>query len=132
MRLEAYKKLAAVTSDAELAEVEAELIDRYGPLPQPVGNLVAVARLRVLARQAGVTEIAVQGANVRFAPVTLRESQQLRLQRLYPRSLYKDGTATMLVPKPMTARVGGTPLRDLAVLDWAGEVLRTIILDQIR
>ncbi|MEI2778738.1 MAG: transcription-repair coupling factor [Tetrasphaera sp.] len=132
LRLEAYKKLAAVTSDAELAEVEAELIDRYGPLPEPVSNLVAVARLRVLARRAGVTEMAVQASNVRFAPVSLRESQQLRLQRLYARSLYKDGVSTMLVPRPTTARVGGTPLRDLAVLDWAGDVLRTIILDEIR
>ncbi|MFN8097250.1 MAG: transcription-repair coupling factor [Dermatophilaceae bacterium] len=131
LRLEAYKKLAAVTSDSELAEVEAELIDRYGALPEPVSNLVAVARLRVLARQAGVSEIAVQGTVVRFAPVTLRESQVLRLQRLYPKSLYKEGVRNMLVPKPMTARVGGKPLRDLAVLDWAATVLRSVLLDPI-
>ena len=131
LRLEAYKKLAAVTSEAELAEVSAELVDRYGPLPEPVKNLVAVARLRILARQAGVAEIAVQGTNVRFAPVTLRESQQLRLQRLYPKSLYKDGVRTMLVPKPMTARVGGKPLRDLAVLAWASDLIRAVLLDEI-
>ncbi|MFN8029618.1 MAG: transcription-repair coupling factor [Dermatophilaceae bacterium] len=131
LRLEAYKKLAAVTSEAELAEVSAELVDRYGPLPEPVSNLVAVARLRILARQAGVAEIAVQGTNVRFAPVTLRDSQQLRLQRLYPKSLYKDGIRTMLVPKPMTARVGGKPLRDLAVLAWASDLIRAVLLDEI-
>ena len=56
---------------------------------------------------------------MRFAPVELRESQELRLTRLYPKSLYKAGVRTMLVPKPMTARVGGKPLRDLAVLAWA-------------
>jgi transcription-repair coupling factor (superfamily II helicase) len=131
LRLEAYRKLAAVTSDAELAEVQAELVDRYGALPEPVSNLVAVARLRVVARQAGVAEIAVQGQVVRFAPVTLRESQVLRLQRLYPKSLYKEGIRSMLVPKPMTARVGGKPLRDLAVLDWAATVLRSVLIDPI-
>ncbi|MCA0181049.1 MAG: transcription-repair coupling factor [Actinobacteria bacterium] len=131
LRLEAYKKLAQVVSEAELGEVEAELIDRYGPLPEPVSNLVAVARLRVLARQAGITEIAVQGNHVRFAPVDLRDSQELRLTRLYPKSLYKAGVRTMLVPKPMTARVGGKPLRDLAVLGWASDVIRAILLDQI-
>lgn len=120
-----------MTSDAELAEVQAELVDRYGALPEPVSNLVAVARLRVVARQAGVAEIAVQGQVVRFAPVTLRESQVLRLQRLYPKSLYKEGIRSMLVPKPMTARVGGKPLRDLAVLDWAATVLRSVLIDPI-
>lgn len=68
---------------------------------------------------------------VRFAPVTLRESQVLRLQRLYPKSLYKEGIRSMLVPKPMTARVGGKPLRDLAVLDWAATVLRSVLIDPI-
>ena len=38
-------------------------------------------------------------------PVQLRESQQLRLGRLYPRSSYKEGTQTVLVPKPTTARI---------------------------
>ncbi|MCB1300796.1 MAG: transcription-repair coupling factor, partial [Tetrasphaera sp.] len=131
LRLEAYKKLAQVVSEEELAEVEAELIDRYGPLPEPVSNLVAVARLRVLARRAGVSEIAVQGNHVRFAPVDLRESQELRLTRLYPKSLYKAGVRTMLVPKPMTARVGGKPLRDLAVLAWASDLIRAVLLDEI-
>lgn len=131
LRLEAYKKLAAVTSEVELAEVEAELVDRYGPIPEPVSNLIAVAQLRVVARRAGLTEIAVQGANVRFAPITLRESQELRLQRLYPRSLYKAGLRTMLVPKPMTARVGGKTLRDLAMLAWANDLIRAVALDEI-
>ena len=49
---------------------------------------------------------------MRFGPVELPESQQLRLQRLYPGTLVKDALRTMLVPKPMTARVGGQPLRD--------------------
>ena len=131
LRLEAYKKLAAVTSESELAEVQAELVDRYGALPEPVSNLVAVARLRVLARSLGVAEIAVQGNVVRFAPVTLRESQQLRLQRLYPKSLYKDGVRSILVPKPMTARVGGKPLRDLDMLDWAATVMRSVLAEQV-
>ena len=37
----------------------------------------------------------------------------------------------MLVPKPMTARVGGKPLRDLAVLAWASDLIRAVLLDEI-
>ena len=65
------------------------------------------------------------------APVRLRESQQLRLARVYPKSLYKEGTGTVLVPRPTTARIGGSPLRDQAVLDWAAELIRTVMLDDV-
>jgi transcription-repair coupling factor (superfamily II helicase) len=131
LRLEAYKKLAAVVDAHELADIEAELLDRYGPLPEPVRNLVEVARLRTVARRAGIADISVQGNFVRFGPVTLRESQQLRLQRVYPRSLVKEAVRTMLVPKPMTAPVAGRPLRDTAVLQWASDLITAVLLDNV-
>ena len=131
LRLEAYKKLASVVDEAALAEIEAELVDRYGTPPEPVRNLIEVARLRTVARQAGVADISVQGNFVRFGPVELPESAQLRLQRLYPKSLVKDAVRTILVPKPMTARVGGRPLRDTAVLQWASDLIRSVLLDSV-
>ncbi len=131
LRLEAYKKLASVADEVALADIEAELVDRYGAMPEAVRNLIEVARLRTVARAAGVAEISVQGNHVRFGPVELRESQVLRLQRLYPRSLVKGQVRTILVPKPMTAPVGGRPLRDTAVLGWAGDLLRAVLLDDI-
>ena len=62
-------------------------VDRYGAPPEPVENLLEVARFRVHARAAGLTDVTVQGNHVRFAPVELPESAQLRLQRLYPGTL---------------------------------------------
>ncbi|HET7304424.1 MAG TPA: transcription-repair coupling factor [Segeticoccus sp.] len=131
LRLEAYKKLATVEDEAGLDEIIAELRDRYGEPPEPVQHLFEVARLRTVARQAGVSDIGVQGNFVRFGPVELRESQQLRLQRLYPKSLVKDATRTVLVPKPTTARIGGRPLRDTAVLQWAAGLLHAVLLDDV-
>jgi transcription-repair coupling factor (superfamily II helicase) len=90
-----------------------------------------VARLRTVARQASVADISVQGNYVRFGPVDLPESAQLRLQRLYPKSLVKDALHTILVPKPMTARVGGQPLRDTAVLQWASDLIRSVLLGSV-
>ena len=58
--------------------VREELADRYGPLPTPVENLLAVASFRVRARQAGITEVTVQGSAVRFYPVDLPESATMR------------------------------------------------------
>ena len=131
LRLEAYKKLATVQDEAGLAEIEAELRDRYGAPPEPVRNLLEVAHLRTVARQADVGNISVQGSYVRFGPLQLPESQQLRLQRLYPGTLVKDAVRTILVPRPMTSRVAGQPLRDTAVLRWAGDLIRAVLLDSM-
>jgi len=134
LRLEAYKKLAAVVDESAVAEIEAELRDRYGAPPEPVQNLLEVARLRTVARSAGIGDIALQGNTVRFGPVDpekLRDSQRLRLARLYPGSLVKDALHTVLVPKPMTARVAGQPLRDQAMLRWATDLVKAVLLDNL-
>jgi len=131
LRLEAYKKLATVQDAAGLAEIEAELQDRFGTPPEPVRNLFEVARLRTVARKADVGNISVQGNFVRFGPLQLPESKQLRLQRLYPGSLVKEAVRTILVPRPMTARVAGQPMRDTAVLRWASDLIEVVLLDSV-
>ncbi len=131
LRLEAYRKLASVSDEPALADIEAELVDRYGEPPPIVRNLVEVARLRTVARAAGVADISVQGAFVRFGPVSLRESQQLRLKRLYPGAVVKEALGTVLVPMPRTAPIAGRPLRDLDILHWAAEVIRAVLMDNV-
>jgi transcription-repair coupling factor (superfamily II helicase) len=129
LRLEAYRKIASIVDEADADAVRDELADRYGPLPDEVENLLAVARFRAYLRAAGLTEVALQGGSVRFSPVSLRESQQLRLQRLYPRSIVKGPARTILVPRPTTAPVGGHPLRGRELLDWARELVDSVLID---
>src|SRR5690349_18194668 len=62
LRLEAYRRLAAASDPAGVDRVIEELIDRYGPLPEPAQRLVAVARLRLVCRGYGVTEVAATGS----------------------------------------------------------------------
>ena len=110
LRLEAYTRIAAIDSDDQIVAVRDELTDRYGTPPEPVENLLEVARLRSRARRVGLTDIALQGSYLRFAPVSLPESRQVRAQRLYPKTVLKPQVRTMLVPVPKTAVVGGRPL----------------------
>jgi transcription-repair coupling factor (superfamily II helicase) len=130
LRLEAYRKIAEAASDEAVSAVRAELDDRYGTPPAAVDNLLEVARFRVRARRAGLGEVALQGNAVRFAPLELAESQQLRLQRLYPRTLVKPSVRTILVPRPATARVGGRPLVDVELLHWCRDLIDALLLDQ--
>ncbi len=127
LRLEMYKRLAAVRDDAEIAEVSAEMTDRYGEPPGPVLSLLEVARLRVHARAAGLSEITVGGSTVRFGPVELPESGRLRLQRLYPGTVVKVTARTILVPRPRTAPVGGALLKDEALLAWCRQLIESVL-----
>ncbi|MFD1832649.1 transcription-repair coupling factor [Streptomyces desertarenae] len=127
LRLQAYRSIASANSEEDIAAVREELTDRYGPLPEPVENLLLVAGLRMLARSFGVTDITLQGSNVRFAPVELRESQELRLKRLYPRSVVKASSRQVLVPRPTTARIGGKPVVGRELLAWTGEFLTSVL-----
>jgi transcription-repair coupling factor (superfamily II helicase) len=131
LRLEAYRKIAEVSAEEGIQEIREELQDRYGAIPEPVENLLAVARLRIAARRAGITEITQQGNQVRFGPVDLPDSAQVRLKRLYPGSIVKPAVRTVLVPRPTTARVGGTPLRDRQVLTWAEEVVHSVLAGSV-
>jgi transcription-repair coupling factor (superfamily II helicase) len=128
LRLEAYRRLAGVLTEADVDEIERELTDRYGSPPDPVQTLLAVARFRVLCRAAGITECVAQGANIRFAPVQLPESAQLRVNRLYPGTMLKEAVRTMLVPRPRAAEIGGQPVRDRPLLEWATQLVETVLL----
>jgi transcription-repair coupling factor (superfamily II helicase) len=129
LRLEMYKRLAEVRGEADVKAVEAELHDRYGTPPPQVLNLIEVARFRLLARTAGLTEIVGQGRFIRFGPAHLPESRVLRLQRLYPRSVVKDVAGSVLVPRPMSSTDAGQPLKDTDLLNWATELIREIFRD---
>ncbi|MBT2514059.1 transcription-repair coupling factor [Arthrobacter sp. ISL-30] len=129
LRLEAYRKLAAATTNEGIDEVLAELVDRYGEPPQPVQNLIAVARFRVGAREAGLTDVALQGNFIRFSPAQLPESKVMRLNRMYPGSQAKPALDAVLVPKPKTARIGGRDLQDAEILEWANNVIAAVFSD---
>ncbi|MFD4376462.1 transcription-repair coupling factor [Streptomyces sp. NPDC058486] len=127
LRLQAYRAIASANSEEDIKAVREELTDRYGKLPEPVENLLLVAGLRMLARACGVGEIVLQGPNIRFAPVELRESQELRLKRLHPKSVIKPAAHQILVPRPATRPIGGKPLVGRDLLSWTGEFLTTIL-----
>ncbi|KAB2809426.1 transcription-repair coupling factor [Pimelobacter simplex] len=127
LRLEMYKRLAEVRSDADVDEIVAELEDRYGEPPQQVAALLLVARFRARARKAGIKEITSVGKNVRFHPVVLPESRTIRLNRLYPKSIVKHQLESILVPRPGIPGRTGTPIEGVALLEWARLVIDSII-----
>ncbi|MFC7404898.1 transcription-repair coupling factor [Georgenia alba] len=131
LRLEAYAKISAADEESARRNLREELTDRYGPVPEPVERLFAVAALREKAREVGLTEITGQGRYVRFAPVELPESAQLRLKRLYPQTVLKPAVRAILVPFPMTAKLGGKPLKDAELLGWVDELIDAVLTSSV-
>ncbi len=127
LRLEMYKRLAAVASLEDVTALREELADRYGDPPEVVETLLEVARLRVKVAAAGLTEVTSAGSNIRFGEIVLPESAQMRMRRIYPKSLYKTVTHTILVPRPRQAQVGGKPLVGRELIEWTGVVVDTLI-----
>lgn len=127
LRLEGYRRLAAASSDGEIDAVVEELVDRYGALPEPALRLVAVARLRLLCRDAGVTEVsAVSASTVRLSPMTLPDSAQVRLKRMYPAASYRATTSTVQVPIPRAGGVGAPRLRDVELVQMVANLVTAL------
>ncbi|HXL63173.1 MAG TPA: TRCF domain-containing protein, partial [Mycobacterium sp.] len=128
LRLEAYRRLAAAADDDAIAGVVEELTDRYGPLPEPARRLVAVARLRLLCRDYGITELTTTGAGsgttLRLSPMALLDSQQLRLKRLHPSAHYRATSSTVQVPIPRTGDgVAAARIRDLELVQMVADLV---------
>lgn len=93
LRLEAYRRLAGVTEIVEVADIEAEWIDRYGLVPAPAQTLLHTALLRAECVRLEVSDISVTNRDrVRVSPIELRQSEQVRFKRLINDGPYKGGT----------------------------------------
>ncbi len=115
-RLEAYRRLAEVLTDAEVDDIRTEWEDRYGPVPDEAARLLDVARLRAECHRLGVREVNVTKGpafggpawTARVSPLTLKASQQIRLTRLFRGAVYKDGIDQLMLPIPKTPDLAGT------------------------
>ena len=131
LRLDLYRRLADVTSRKEVDEIRAELIDRFGPLPDEAQALLGVAQLRALAKGVKLTEVVLQGKYLRIGPLKLPESMQLRMTRLYPGSLNKPVINTVLIALPSAQNwgpsSGDAQMVDTSLLTWATEAIETLV-----
>ncbi|MCC5880199.1 MAG: transcription-repair coupling factor [Idiomarina sp.] len=71
-RLSLYKRIAGARSDADLEDLQIEMIDRFGLLPEAAKHLIRISELRLLAEPIGVRKIEVgpQGGHIEFSQDT--------------------------------------------------------------
>ena len=99
LRLEAYRKIAAVRDAAGVKAVREELVDRYGKLPPQAERLLSLAALKAALRRWGVRELTTTPRRtVRVAPVLLAEYQEVRLRRIAKDALYNPAAHALELP----------------------------------
>jgi transcription-repair coupling factor (superfamily II helicase) len=127
LRLDLYRRLADCSDDLALDGIVEELVDRFGALPEAAQNLIDIARLRVLAKSKNLTEVVLQGKFLKVGPITLPESAELRITRIYPGSLIKSATKSVLVARAQALNwLENGSMGDTSVLSWAIEVLHNL------
>ena len=122
-KVEIYKKIAGIRELRDAGEVYEEIEDRFGDLPAAVVNLLAVAKFKVLAKQAGVAQIGSERGEVviRFlAGLSLGEEKALEIVRKF-RGQVRVATGKLPV---IRVKVGG--LGDGEMLKVLQDVAGTI------
>jgi len=128
LRLDLYRRLADAHNESALNEIRDEMKDRFGELPPAANELLAVAGLRLFAKSLGLTDISFSGKNLRLMPVALPESAQIKLNRLYPGSIYKNATQILLVARPSSPNwIDDAEIGNTSTLAWVEEVLRNLL-----
>jgi len=127
LRLDLYRRMADCADEAGLNSIVDELLDRFGELPEPARSLIDVARVRTLAKSKSLTEVVWQGKHLKIAPITLLESAELRITRIYPGTLVKQATKSLLVARSAAPNwLENGSVGDTSVLAWTMEVLRNL------
>ncbi|KAA3655481.1 MAG: transcription-repair coupling factor [Chloroflexi bacterium] len=81
LRLRLYRRMALLDSLEEIDEMAAELADRFGPIPDPVHNLLYQLRIKALAKRAQVTAVTTESGQIKIRLSDLESLDRFRLQR---------------------------------------------------
>jgi transcription-repair coupling factor (superfamily II helicase) len=121
VRLSLYKRIAAADSELTLDELNAEIHDRFGPLPPAAQNLLRVAKLKLAARALGVRrlDLGPQGGSVSFEErARIDPATVVRLIQKQAREYRLDG--------PLKLRVTRQLATESQRFEYAAELLKRL------
>lgn len=108
-RIDIYKKIAAVSTEEEAADITDELIDRYGEPARCVLNLIDVAVVKAMAHTAGITELSAKKETVSFKFIKdgIEPEAVVRLITQFPKEIKVSASAepTLIYRLPENGRI---------------------------
>src|SRR5262249_887120 len=90
-KIEVHRRVVTALEVAEVERVEEELEDRFGSVPEPLENLLALQRARIKFGQAGAQTVSFRGDRLAVVPIELDSARARRLRQELPEALYESG-----------------------------------------
>src|SRR5205085_11044585 len=90
-KIDVHRRIAGALEVAEVERLHEELEDRFGPVPEPLANLLALQRARIKFGEAGARTVSFRGDRLAVVPVELDSRRARRLREELPEALYESG-----------------------------------------
>ena len=120
-RLVLYKRIAQAQSAENLRDIQVEMIDRFGLLPEPVKNLFTCALLKVSAQQLGISEIDMtdEGGSIEFnATTSVEPAAIVSLIQSDPHCYSLTNTGKLRVKKSLPALSDRAAFVEKLMIPW--------------
>ncbi|MFZ0376864.1 MAG: transcription-repair coupling factor [Solirubrobacteraceae bacterium] len=99
-KVEVHRRIAAAREVADLMELKNELEDRFGELPDPLKNLIALQQARIKLGQAGARAVTFRNGRLAVTPIELDSVRAKRIRQEIPEALYESGKSQLSVRVP--------------------------------
>jgi transcription-repair coupling factor (superfamily II helicase) len=99
-KIDVHRRVAAALEVADVEQLRGELEDRFGPVPEPLENLLALQRARIKFGQAGARTVSFRGDRLAVVPIELDSARARRLREELPEALYESGRSQVSLRVP--------------------------------
>ncbi len=103
-KIEIHRRVASALEVADVERLREELEDRFGPVPDPLANLLSLQRARIKLGQAGARAVSFRGDRLAVTPIDLDSVRAKRLREQLPEALYESGKSQVSVRVPSEGR----------------------------
>ncbi|HEV2075040.1 MAG TPA: TRCF domain-containing protein, partial [Thermoleophilaceae bacterium] len=120
-KIEIHRRVAGAREVADLIVLREELEDRFGPVPEPLEDLIRLQDARIKLGRAGARAVSFRGGRLAVSPVDLGPDAAGALREKLPESAFDSGrsTVTVRVPDEPALRLGAVVAAAEAILEVA-------------
>ena len=102
-KIEVHRRVAGAREIAQLILLREELADRFGPIPEPLDNLIRLQDARIKLGRAGAQSVDFRGGRLSVTPIDLDSTGAKALRAKVPEAVYEAGRETVRVRLPEDA-----------------------------